>query len=334
MVEFTFDGQNINPNSNPIVANNANLYTLTFDDDDGFFGVDDQDDTVTIVDVTDPNNPITVFTDVSFTYIGTGVFPPNATPPEIVGREVAVVDILDANGNVVDSYFFFIDNGEQTAPLANGNSRLRRSDLNPDPEIICYAAGTRIMTPDGPRAVETIVEGDLIETASGPAKVIFTASHEVSGVEQMLNASLRAVVVKRGALGPDIPSCDLVLSQQHRVVLQGADVVLHFGVDKVLAPVKGLLDGERVVLSREMSATTYHHIALDRHDIVQAEGADVETLYIGDEAAKMLSAPDWSLLTRALAAEGASLTPKAALPFLSLQETRALWHKMTSRVAA
>lgn len=299
MVDFTFDGQNLNPNSNPIVANNAELYALTFSHDDGLFGFDDQDDTVTIVNVTDPNNPVTEFTDVSFTYIGNGVFPPNAQPPELAGREVAVVDVLNASGNVVDSFFFFVDGG-QTPPLGNGNTRLRRSDLDPNPTPICFVEGTLINTPDGPQAIEDIRVGDYVMTSTGPSKVLFAASRKVEALEQFLSPGSRRVIVSRGALGANLPTRDLSISQQHRVLVRGENVATQFGVDQALAPVKGLVDGERIRIATDATTFTYHHIALDRHAIILAEGASVETLFLGDQTEQLLSGPDWDALKAAL----------------------------------
>ena len=325
-----FDGQNINPNSNPIVANNAEFYTLEFTDDDGLLGFDDQDDTVTIINVSDPNNPVTVFADVSFSFEGTGVFPANATPAELAGREVAVIDVLDGSGNVIDSFFFFIDGG-QSAPIANGNTRLTRNDLDVTPTPICFSEEALVDTPGGAVPVRDIRPGDMVMTTRGPEKVLYVSTSEIDALSQVLSPNTRRVRIKQGAFGPGAPARDVRVSQQHRLTVSGAVAEMLFGAETVMAPAKAFVNGDSVVIEPAGAPFSYIHFALARHATVLSSGLPVETLFVGDIAAEVLSAPDRAELTAALAAEGVCARQEAEGVLLSVREGRVLSDALKER---
>ena len=130
----------------------------------------------------------------------------------------------------------------------------------------CFAAGTMIATPDGDVAVEAIKVGDLVTTLSGAARpVIWTGARHVDIARHPRPETVRPVRIAAGAFDDNVPARDLLLSPDHSV-----------HVDGVLIPVKYLVNNTTVTLL-EPSSITYHHIELDEHDVVLANGLPAET---------------------------------------------------------
>ena len=130
----------------------------------------------------------------------------------------------------------------------------------------CFGRGTMIATLDGDVAVEDLREGDLVLTVSGEAKpLIWTGSRSVNVARHPRPENVRPVCVRRSAFSPNVPSRDLVVSPDHNVF-----------VDGVLIPAKCLVNGRNVVLL-DVETVDYHHIELASHDVVYAEGLEVET---------------------------------------------------------
>ncbi len=132
--------------------------------------------------------------------------------------------------------------------------------------VVCFAAGTRIATPDGAVAVEDLAEGDLVRTVSGavqPVRWVGRRHFDCSRHPQP--AQVMPVAIAADAFGPGLPASTLTLSPEHAVF-----------VDGVLVPVRSLVNGT-TIRQALAEAITYYHIELPRHDVVLAEGLPAET---------------------------------------------------------
>ncbi len=131
-----------------------------------------------------------------------------------------------------------------------------------------YAAGTRLATPSGVAAVETLAVGDLLRTASGQTlpvvrigqREIRYASHP--GAQDLLPVRVRAHAFTYGR-----PARDLILSPDHAIAAGGG-----------LIPVRYLLNGESV-LREPAEALSWWRLELPRHELLLAEGLPAETRY-------------------------------------------------------
>ena len=56
--------------------------------------------------------------------------------------------------------------------LQNGNTKVSLSELVDDPIVPCFTPGTQILTPNGYVFVETLQDGDLIETRDNGAQPV------------------------------------------------------------------------------------------------------------------------------------------------------------------
>jgi hypothetical protein len=151
-----------------------------------------------------------------------------------------------------------------------GNPATTNGDVGIDPGAsVCFAAGTRIATPEGERAVETLAIGDPILTADGrrvPVKWIGRQTmHKLfTPVERF-----SPVRVTAGALGGELPHTDLVLTADHARILDGLAInagALVNGTTIIYDPADSL--PERV---------TYYHVETEDHDVFLANGAAAET---------------------------------------------------------
>ncbi|SHH82069.1 Hint domain-containing protein [Marivita hallyeonensis] len=150
--------------------------------------------------------------------------------------------------------------------------------------VICFARGTLIETPDGPRFIETLREGDAVTTLDAGAQDITWIGHvRVPGTG--VNTPIR---IRAGALGN---VRDLWVSPNHRMLVRGTVAELLFGEPEVLVAAKHLVDGERIFEEpREM--VEYWHFLCHGHQLVFAEGCASETLYPGQVAMQSIAEED------------------------------------------
>ena len=132
----------------------------------------------------------------------------------------------------------------------------------------CFAAGTGIDTPSGPRAVEELREGDDILTADGRAVPMLWLGRQPL-VKRFRGARAQLVRIAAGALGGGLPRRDLLVTGDHGMVLDG--LVINAGA---LGGGGGI---DLVPLSRTPDRQTVYHVETARHEVILAEGAACET---------------------------------------------------------
>jgi len=248
----------IDPFSPPPVgtAMNFSLLTLTDQNDDADFDAFDGD-SINGIDITQsyPGDTVTVnvpgvgnvtYTGVTF-YLADGqvVFTPNDG------------QVLQ-NGTLVSTTW------------VSTQGPLLVSQMGPP----CFVAGTLIETATGPRPVETLIAGDLVATRDrGLRPLCWAGGRVVSGLGR--HAPVR---FDTGILGNDRP---LLVSPQHRVLIEGWQAELLFGEAEVLASAVHLVNGTSVC-QVPVRSVSYHHILFDRHEIVLSNGAPTESFFPGE----------------------------------------------------
>lgn len=146
---------------------------------------------------------------------------------------------------------------------------------------ICMAAGTRVATPLGLRPVEQISVGDLVYTRDDGMRMVHWHGHR----RVACKAAFAPVHFDVGAIGNNRP---LRLSQQHRVLVEGWRAELHFGASEVLVPAVHLVNDHSIRLIHD-GHVTYHHLLLDKHCVLDTEGAWTESFYPGASALRSLA---------------------------------------------
>lgn len=156
--------------------------------------------------------------------------------------------------------------------------------------VPCFAGGTRIRTRRGEIAVEALRVGDSVLTVDdGYQPIRWIGSRHLSSGDLAMSPQLRPIRIRPGALGAGVPEVDLVVSPQHRVLVQAAVAERMFGEAEVLVAAKHLLALDGVEVAGAMAGVTYWHILFDGHQLVFSAGAVTESLYTGSEALKSVS---------------------------------------------
>jgi hypothetical protein len=133
----------------------------------------------------------------------------------------------------------------------------------------CLLKGTKVATPSGDRPVQELQIGDEVLTLTGPKTIKwigYTKFTKEGG--RAWQDSVMPVRVTRFAIDDHTPHCDLYLSPRHSIYFNEA-----------LIPVMYLINEANIAQGTplDISAIEYYHIELDRHEVIYAEGALVES---------------------------------------------------------
>ncbi|PSL12574.1 Hint domain-containing protein [Shimia abyssi] len=154
---------------------------------------------------------------------------------------------------------------------------------------VCFAPGTLIKTPFGAKKVETLKPGDLVATADHgfqEIRWIHTDEEAIDGENSY------PILIKAGALGVNFPHTDLVVSSQHRILVGEAGQLEHVFKEPALVPAKGLITLPGIRKMRGKKQVDWWHFALDGHEVVEANGAQAESLLIGKMVLNALDATE------------------------------------------
>ncbi|MEM1300572.1 MAG: Hint domain-containing protein [Pseudomonadota bacterium] len=192
----------------------------------------------------------------------------------------------DTNGNLflTNSNFAGTDlNGPSNLPIESINvtsiagSGFTGLFQNALQSFVCFATGTLIDTSSGPRQVETLRAGDLVRTLDHGLQPIRWAGGKI--VPAL--GRFRPVRIAAGALGAGLPATDLLVSQQHRMLVRSQIAERMFGCVETLVPAKRLIGLPGVELVGQIDVIGYHHFLFDHHEIVFAHGTPAESLLPG-----------------------------------------------------
>jgi len=198
------------------------------------------------------------------------------------------------------------------------------TDWAANPIVICFAAGTMIATPDGEVPVESLGVGDALCTWDGDILPIrWIGRRHLSWWDLAVNPQLRPVRIFAGALGGGMPRTDLVVSPQHRVLLEGPKIDLWFATSRVLVAAKSLVDGGRAQFESQVDHVTYFHLLLDGHQILSANGAPAESLLLGDQACSTLGKAQMREVEQIFPALAAGIGPAAVTCEIALRTREA-----------
>lgn len=149
-----------------------------------------------------------------------------------------------------------------------------------------FAHGAVINTAEGPVAVEDLVPGMMIETASGEHQQLrwVGAMTMIPGAPVADEGSQRLYRVTADALGFGRPTTDVTFGPAARILNRDPVIRQALGSEAALAPVTSFEDGVGVVALTPVSPVRVYHLALDGHHVIRAGGIDVETYHPGPDA--------------------------------------------------
>ncbi|MFY0597552.1 MAG: Hint domain-containing protein [Cognatishimia sp.] len=157
-------------------------------------------------------------------------------------------------------------------------------------DVVCFASGTMIDTLEGTKPVEALIAGDTVITRDGtPKPLMLNMSRQLGLDELQENPKLYPVRISAGALGEGLPHRDLLVSRQHRMLITSKIAERMFGAPEVLISAIRLTDLPGIFVDEDVQSVTYHHLLLENHQIIFAEGAPTESLLTGAEAMQTLA---------------------------------------------
>lgn len=146
--------------------------------------------------------------------------------------------------------------------------------------VICFTPGTRIDTPDGPRLVEDLREGDAVQTMdSGIQHIQWVGKRRMTGARLYTMPYLRPIRVRAAAFGLDRPDQELLVSPDHRLLLRGDAARALFNTPEVLVAARDLVNGHSVNVDMGLREVTYIHLLLPHHHVIRANGVETESFH-------------------------------------------------------
>ncbi|MBK5933965.1 intein [Rhodovulum imhoffii] len=155
--------------------------------------------------------------------------------------------------------------------------------------IVCFTEGTKILTPEGEKRIESLQIGDLVETADhGPRPIRWIGKRTYYKSDLRLHPEYRPVKFRKNTLGN---TRALSVSPQHRVFVDGPLVEALTGESQgALVPAKHLVNDKSVIVDTKVEEVSYYHMFFDQHEMVWANGALAESLYPGKMSLRSLAA--------------------------------------------
>lgn len=150
---------------------------------------------------------------------------------------------------------------------------------------VCFGSDTRIQTPLGPQKVVRLKPGDMVDTVDhGPQPIRWVAMRRMGPLELRAHPEVRPIRVRQGALGGGLPERDVLLSPQHKVLVRSRLAMQMFGTPEVLVAVRALMGVPGVEVAEDVGGVIYVHLLFDRHEVIIADGAPMESLFLGTGA--------------------------------------------------
>jgi serralysin len=221
-------------------------------------------------------------------FIVSSSFGGGATTTDTITDFDTVLDVAD-----LSPFFATVEDLQNATTMVNGNAVVTLPDgakvvfegvstpslLTANNTLVpCFTPGTLIQTPFGLRRVETMAIDDLVVTRdNGLQPIRWVGSRHLSASELRAAPNLAPVILRKDALGPGLPTKDLMVSPQHRLLLEGYRIELAIGQSEAFCAAKTLIDGTSVVTS-PLWGVTYIHLMFDAHQILTANGMPCESL--------------------------------------------------------
>ncbi|PSL17695.1 Hint domain-containing protein [Shimia abyssi] len=173
------------------------------------------------------------------------------------------------------------------------NALSSRRAKQQDGGVICFTPGTIIATPQGPRRIDDLREGDRVQTRdNGSQEVMWIGSRRMTGARLFAMPKLRPIRIKPGALGIDRPDQELLVSPEHRMLVRGLAARTLFNNSEVLVRARDLVNGDTVSVDHALREVTYVHLLLPAHEVIWANGVETESFHPASASLESLGPGD------------------------------------------
>ena len=156
--------------------------------------------------------------------------------------------------------------------------------------FVCFVRGTKLRTQNKPKRIEDLAIGDLLWTQDHGFQPIRWIGSSIKTKAALQDSSnLRPIRIQAGSISAGMPAEDLIVSQQHRILVRSKIAEKMFGVSEVFVPAKKLIAVEGFEIEPPTGEVEYFHVFFDEHQIIEANGVLSESLLPGTETLKILN---------------------------------------------
>jgi hypothetical protein len=264
--------------ANTALAYNPDTDSFDLDPDytpwNGRYRIVVEDDDSTFDTTGDGNQTATVY-DMDGNVVTSGLI---TVPEYYVAGEVDPMDLVYLDWIEVDGVHVGYASDQVLTPgesyqYLGGDTYSMEYAYFEDVSLPCFAPETLIETASGQVRVSDIRRGDMVLTLEhGLQPVLWTGAQRVRGDDP----AHWPVTLSQALPGTGTPIMPLRLSAQHRVLLCDPWFDLLGIGPEVFAPASGLTSPRKPT-----RAVIWHHLLFARHEIIQAAGLWVESLFAG-----------------------------------------------------
>jgi hypothetical protein len=196
--------------------------------------------------------------------------------------------------------------------------------------VVCFAAGTRILTDTGERLVESLMQGDIVLSLDdgklNACPVKWLGRRRIDLTAHPHPETVAPVRIRRGAFADNMPHTDLLVSPDHAIFVDGRLIVA-----------RQLINGTTIYQEKNWTSVEYFHVALDSHAILLAEGLPAESYLNTGNRGFFANSGEPLVLHPDLTDESDYPTREAGscAPFVSDEASvRPVWQRLSERAAA
>ena len=196
--------------------------------------------------------------------------------------------------------------------------------------LVCYAAGTHILTAEGEQAIENLLQGDIVLTLSDgeliarPAK--WLGHRRLDLTRHPRPETVAPIRIERDAFADNVPHRDLLVSPDHAIFVDGQ-----------LICARQLVNGTTIRRETGWSSLDYYHLELNEHAILLAEGLPSESYldtgnrgFFANAGAPLVLHPDLTDETDHPTREAGSCAPFV----WDEASVRPVWQRLSDRAVA
>ncbi len=157
--------------------------------------------------------------------------------------------------------------------------------------VICFTPDTLIATALGPKRIQTLQQGDRVLTRdNGAQEILWTGHRRMTGARLHAMPHLRPIRFRQNAMGLDRPDLDLLVSPQHRILVQGPAAQALFNTPEVLVAAECLVNDQSIIVDYAVREVTYIHVLLGQHNVIWANGLETESFHPSNAALDAIEA--------------------------------------------
>jgi len=151
------------------------------------------------------------------------------------------------------------------------------------------ARGTIIATEEGPTAIEDLVPGIKVETRdAGFQPLMWIGTTTISPNLPLAHMPARLFRIPVDSFGPSRPMPDLMLAPHARLLHRSPKMREMFSYDSALTNITAFEDGSSVIRVAPASPVNVYHLAFRDHQILRANGLEIESYHPGPNLTRQL----------------------------------------------